>query len=121
MPEIGDDDILLQVKAAGICGGDTHQYYGDIEPTAYPRVAGHEGAGIIAAKGKNVSDYWQVGDRVATDNTYDACGRCECCAQGHFVACRNRVTLGFGADGVFAEYKMCIRDRYLTVQKHCVT
>ena len=119
MPEIGDDDILLQVKAAGICGGDTHQYYGDIEPTAYPRIAGHEGAGIIAAKGKNVSDYWQVGDRVATDNTYDACGRCECCAQGHFVACRNRVTLGFGADGVFAEYTK-IPGRLLNMHPHCL-
>ncbi|MGM9608516.1 MAG: zinc-binding dehydrogenase [Oscillospiraceae bacterium] len=104
-PEIGPEDILLQVKAAGICGGDLHFYTGAIgAPHGYPLIIGHEFAGVIAAKGERVDPYWKVGDRVVSENTGHACGRCPSCAQGDFVNCPEREILGCSYDGGFTDY-----------------
>ncbi|MBU9735644.1 alcohol dehydrogenase catalytic domain-containing protein [Diplocloster agilis] len=103
-PVIGDDDILLEVKACGICGSDLHFYYGRLEPMGQvPFIMGHEFAGVIAGIGKNVSDYWKIGDRVVSENTGDACGRCPSCAAGNFVACAHRQTMGCSMDGGFTK------------------
>ena len=105
IPEIGDDDILLQVKACGICGSDLPFFTGVSDPILNrPYTMGHEFTGVIAKVGKNVDSYWKIGDRVVSDNTAHVCGRCPACAQGHFVQCKERGCLGASDDGGYAEY-----------------
>lgn len=119
-PVIGDDDILLEVKACGICGSDLHFYYGRLEPMGQvPFIMGHEFAGVIAGIGKNVSDYWKIGDRVVSENTGDACGRCPSCAAGNFVACAHRQTMGCSMDGGFTKY-VRILGRLLQMYPNCL-
>lgn len=119
-PVIGDGDILLEVKACGICGSDLHFYYGRMEPIGkVPLIMGHEFAGIIVQKGKDVEEYWKVGDRVVSENTGDACGRCYSCSQGHFVACEHRETMGVSMDGGFTKY-VKIPGKLLSMYKNCL-
>ncbi len=67
IPEIGEDDILLEVENVGVCGSDLHQWTSDHSwPVNYPVVLGHEFGGKIAALGSRVSG-WKVGDRVVTE------------------------------------------------------
>ena len=120
VPEIGDDDILLEVKACGICGSDLHTFYGVNPPMAdKPVIMGHEFAGVIVKRGEKVSERWQVGDRVVSDNTGDACGVCPSCENGHFVACQNRKILGCDMDGGFAKY-VKIPGRILQMFPNCL-
>lgn len=66
-PEIGDDDVLLEVANVGVCGSDLHQWTSDHSwPVNYPVVLGHEFGGHIAALGKNVT-FWKEGDRVVSE------------------------------------------------------
>ena len=65
-PEIGPDDVLLEVGAVGICGSDLHIRKDEHEYRA-PVILGHEFSGVIIDKGKNVSDSWKIGDRVVGD------------------------------------------------------
>lgn len=67
-PEITDDDVLVQVKAAGICGSDIHGMDGSSGRRIPPIIMGHEASGVIVRKGKNVKD-WHIGDRVTFDST----------------------------------------------------
>lgn len=107
VPEIGDEDILLRVKSCGICGGDFKRYIGKggYYPSS-PMVMGHEFAGVIAKMGKKAPPYWHVGERVVSDNTGHACGRCPACDEGDFVNCLERTCIGVndGYPGGFAEY-----------------
>ncbi len=67
VPEIGEDDILLEVENVGVCGSDLHQWTSDHSwPVNYPVVLGHEFGGKIAALGSRVSG-WKVGDRVVSE------------------------------------------------------
>ena len=119
-PICGDDDIILEVKACGICGSDLHFYFGRMNPMGkMPHVMGHEFSGVIAEMGKNVDPYWHVGDRVVSDNTGDACGRCPACSRGNFVACENRGTLGVTMDGGFTKY-VKIPGKLLQMYKNCL-
>src|SRR5437868_10389756 len=66
-PTIGEEDVLLQVAAVGVCGSDLHQWTSDHSwPVNYPVVLGHEFAGTIARLGSNVSA-WKEGDRVVSE------------------------------------------------------
>src|SRR6476469_4163071 len=66
-PEIGPDDVLLQVANVGVCGSDLHQWTSDHSwPVNYPVVLGHEFGGVISEKGKNVTA-WKEGDRVVSE------------------------------------------------------
>lgn len=119
-PQIGERDLLIEVKACGICGSDLHFFYGGMEPIGeVPLVMGHEFAGIIVEKGKEVEDYWQIGDRVVSDNTGGACGRCANCARGNFVACEQRQTMGITMDGGFTKY-VKIPGSLLEMYKNCL-
>lgn len=106
-PECGDNDIILKVKAAGICGSDMPLLYGPDEEKyknyTYPMVIGHEFAGVVWEKGKNVTD-WEVGDRVVSDNTGYVCGHCPACESGKFLLCPERKGIGGDMDGGMAEY-----------------
>jgi len=104
-PICGEEDILIRVESAAICGGDVHFYNGTLPGLGgYPIVLGHEFAGIIEEMGEKADSYWKIGDRVVSENTASVCGRCPACEKGNFVNCARRETLGCSVDGAFTEY-----------------
>lgn len=72
---VGDNDILIDVKAASICHSDIHQMKGHWGPQQYPQVPGHEIAGVVTAVGKNVTRF-KVGDRAGVGCMVDGCTDC---------------------------------------------
>lgn len=117
VPQLGDDDLLIEVKAAGICGSDLRmKNLGNSENLRAPVVVGHEFVGIVAAVGKNVKGFF-VGQRVVSDNSGDLCGHCDMCARGNYLMCTHRVGLGSGMDGGFAPY-VKIPGHLLAVNPH---
>lgn len=102
VPSIGADEVLVQVKIAGICGTDVHYRRGEFQPAKIPVVLGHEGAGIVKEIGSNVF-HVKVGDNVAIHYII-SCGNCPACLRGRDNLCRNRLSIGSGVDGTFAEY-----------------
>lgn len=100
-PEITDDEVLVKVLFAGVCGTDLHIL--DNEYSAnFPVVLGHEFSGTVARKGKNVTRF-DVGDRVVSMTPVSTCGRCEYCQQDLLMLCPERRSIGSGVDGAFAE------------------
>ncbi|MFN5948608.1 MAG: alcohol dehydrogenase catalytic domain-containing protein, partial [Pirellulaceae bacterium] len=106
-PQIGSDELLVQVRACGICGSDIHGYDGSTGRRIPPLVMGHEAAGVVAERGSQV-DRFQPGDRVTFDSTV-SCGTCPACRSGRINLCERRQVLGvscqeFRRNGAFAEY-----------------
>src|SRR5215468_6327541 len=106
-PAIGPDDVLVRVRACGICGSDVHGLDGRTGRRIPPLVMGHEAAGEVVQCGANVTDL-RPGDRVTFDSTV-YCGRCFFCARGEVNLCDNREVLGvspgpYRRHGAFAEY-----------------
>jgi L-iditol 2-dehydrogenase len=107
VPEIGPDEILVRVRACGICGSDVHGLDGSTGRRLPPLVMGHEAAGEVARAGAQVADL-RVGDRVTFDSTI-YCGRCFYCARGDINLCDHREVMGvspgpYRRHGAFAEY-----------------
>jgi L-iditol 2-dehydrogenase len=100
-PMINQDEVLIRVRAMGVCGSDLHIYTGD-RPVPYPRILGHEFAGNIAQVGANVS-HLRIGQRVTAEPNF-WCGRCVYCQAGRQNLCVNRVGLAVNVDGCQAEY-----------------
>lgn len=106
-PEIKDDEILVGVRACGICGSDVHGYDGSSGRRVPPLVMGHEASGVVEKIGKNVTRF-KEGDRVTFDSTV-YCGECFYCRRGQINLCDNRNVLGvstgeYRRHGAFAEY-----------------
>ena len=101
-PRVGADDILIRVKAAGICGTDIHILKGEYELASFPMVPGHEFSGQVAAVGGNVTRF-KPGDRVTADPNIP-CNRCENCQRNAPNQCQNLAAVGVTRDGAFAEY-----------------
>ncbi len=101
-PKIKPDEVLVEVKAAGICGTDIHIYHGRF-PCWPPVILGHEFSGEIVEKGKNVLGF-DVGDRVTGEPHIGACGNCYNCRQGHMEVCMAKRSPGWGIDGAFTRY-----------------
>jgi len=107
MPEFGPADVLVAVKACGICGSDVHGMDGSTGRRRPPIIMGHEAAGVIAEAGSAVNG-WKRGDRVTFDSTI-FCGVCEFCRRGQVNLCSQRRVLGVSCEeyrqhGAFAEY-----------------
>jgi len=105
VPTIRDDEVLIRVKAAGVCGTDVHIYEWD--PWAAgrckpPFTVGHEFAGEVAQVGTLVQEV-KVGDRVTAEG-HIVCGRCHMCRTGNGHVCPNTRIIGVDRDGCFAEY-----------------
>ena len=103
-PEIGPKDVLIHVKACGVCGTDVHIYEGDkgAAEVTPPTILGHEFSGVVAQTGAEVVNC-KVGDRVCIDpNCY--CGTCEPCRNGAAHYCENMIGYGTTVNGGFAEY-----------------
>lgn len=104
LPSLGAHDVLIYVKACGVCGTDVHIYEGDKGAAAVtpPTILGHEFSGVIAEVGTAVKNY-KKGDRVCVDpNCY--CGTCEPCRNGEAHYCENMTGYGTTVNGGFAEY-----------------
>lgn len=109
VPSVGPHDVLIQVKACGVCGTDVHIYEGDegAAAVAPPTVLGHEFSGVVTQIGGEVTAC-AVGDRVCVDpNCY--CGGCEPCRSGVAHYCEHMIGYGTTMDGGFAEY--CVADQ----------
>lgn len=85
LPKMKDDEIVVKQEACNICTTDYTQWQGKREHQGYPMASGHEGSGIVIAKGAKVGDELQIGDRVAL--TYAYCGHCKPCRLGHQIEC----------------------------------
>jgi L-iditol 2-dehydrogenase len=107
VPIPAPDEVLVRVKACGICGSDVHGYDGSSGRRIPPIVMGHEAAGVVAGMGSKVSGI-QEGDRITFDSTI-YCGRCAYCLRGEVNLCDRRQVLGvstpeYRRPGAFAEY-----------------
>ncbi|HEX3893506.1 MAG TPA: galactitol-1-phosphate 5-dehydrogenase [Terracidiphilus sp.] len=101
------DELLIRIKACGICGSDVHGFDGSTGRRIPPIVMGHEASGVIEAIGREVSEF-RVGDRVTFDSTV-YCGECFYCRRGQINLCDRREVVGvstplFRRMGAFAEY-----------------
>jgi D-arabinose 1-dehydrogenase-like Zn-dependent alcohol dehydrogenase len=112
LPRCGDDDLLVEVYAAGFCHSDLQVWNGQF-PANLPMIPSHEPAGKIVQVGANVPGSWKVGDRVGVLNYKNACGKCAGCRQHARRAkrpdprfCQNRIVAGFRHDGAFADYML---------------
>jgi L-gulonate 5-dehydrogenase len=102
-PTIRPDEVLLESKAAGICGTDLHIYRGEfVGRVSYPAIQGHEFGGVIVEVGSEVRGY-KVGDRVVVDPII-SCHSCPACLTGHINACRTLKLLGVDLDGGYGQY-----------------
>lgn len=107
VPQIGPEEVLIRVRACGICGSDVHGFDGSTGRRIPPVVMGHEASGVIEKIGSAVKNL-APGDRVAFDSMI-SCGKCQFCRRGHMNLCDNRQVLGvscgeYRRNGAFAEY-----------------
>ena len=103
IPRLGPEDVLVNIKACGVCGSDIHIVYEGVTPTAYsPITLGHEPSGVIAALGSEAKG-WKVGDRV-TVNPFLTCGKCINCLSGNSQICLSRRVIGIHMEGGLAEF-----------------
>lgn len=104
-PQIRDDEVLIRVRRAGVCGTDVHIHDWDAWAQGRcrpPFTVGHEFAGDVAQVGALVTDV-HVGDRVTAEG-HIVCGRCALCRTGNSHVCPNTKIIGVDRDGCFAEY-----------------
>jgi len=104
VPVPGPGEILVKVKACGVCHTDLHAASGDwpVKPVP-PFIPGHEAAGVVAALGPDVTDF-KLGDAVGVAWLHDACMRCEYCETGWETLCEHQHNTGYSVNGGFAEY-----------------
>lgn len=110
VPVPADDEVLIKIGAAGICGTDAHLLLKDEDGytkydghSKYPIITGHEFSGEIVEMGKAVKQRLQVGDLVGVESM-NWCGECDACRMGMFNQCKNLEEPGLTFDGGFAEY-----------------
>lgn len=102
LPTLRKGDVLIKVKACGVCGTDLHIHEGEFI-AKFPLIPGHETIGVVVALGEGVTEF-EIGDRVAADNS-ELCGHCFYCRRGQELLCENFSAHGvLNLDGGFAEY-----------------
>src|SRR5256885_4172011 len=103
IPESGAGSVRIKVQACGICHSDSLTKEGLFPGIQYPRVPGHEVAGVIDAVGPGVAG-WEAGQRVGVGWNGGYCGYCDHCRRGEFFACVRGQVTGISYDGGYAEY-----------------
>lgn len=114
-PNPGEDEVVVRVRACGICGSDIHGWDGSSGRRNPPLIMGHEAAGEVIATGPRVTA-WRAGDRVTFDSTI-SCGKCRFCQSGQVNLCETRRVVGvapveYKQHGAFAE-QLAVPDRIL--------
>ena len=114
-PKPGPGQVVIQMKAAGICGSDLHRYRRSLpelkKMELHSKIPGHEAAGIVSAAGNGVSTA-KVGDRVAIYH-YLGCGHCKHCYAGNFMYCKEKRGYGTHVNGPISDY-------VLTDERNCL-
>lgn len=103
VPEPGEGQIMLRVRACGVCRTDLHLVDGELPNPKLPIVPGHEVVGVVVQVGAGVSRF-RVGDRVGVPWLGWTCGRCRFCATGRENLCAEARFTGYTLDGGYAEY-----------------
>lgn len=109
-------DVLIKVKAGGICGSDVHIYHGTSSVATYPRVIGHEIAGIVEAIGTEVLGF-EIGDHVVMDPVMN-CGTCYQCRIGRGNVCSKLQVRSVHIDGGYQEWIVLPAKSLYTIPKH---
>ncbi len=109
VPKIAPDELLIQTRAATICTSDLNDIHFNPFGIELPVVLGHEGAGVVAQVGQEVTGF-RPGDPVATHPVHP-CGECSMCRQGFPHLCLKMGHFGFNLPGTFAEYYVVRQDR----------
>ena len=106
-PTVRSTDVLIRIKACGVCHSNLHMIEGEFRifgsPAKLPIIPGHEITGVIEALGKDVEN-WHLGQRVGVQVLYEACGTCEFCLAGREQLCVNEKVTGESVDGGYAEF-----------------
>jgi alcohol dehydrogenase, propanol-preferring len=104
VPQPKPNEILINVKFSGVCHTDVHAWKGDWPlATKLPLIGGHEGAGVVVAKGENVTNF-EIGDLAGIKWLYSSCMGCEFCQQGAEPNCPKANISGYTHDGSFQQY-----------------
>lgn len=103
VPEPGPHTVRIRIQACGVCHSDVFVKEGHWPGLQYPRVTGHEVAGVIDAVGPGVT-IWKKGQRVGVGWHGGHCGHCVPCRRGDFMGCQNFQVTGFQEDGGYAQY-----------------
>ena len=109
IPQPGPHQVRIKVQACGICHSDAFVKEGHWPGLHYPRVTGHEIAGVIDEVGPDVTA-WQKGQYVGVGWHGGHCGLCVACRRGDFIACERLSVTGFNADGGYAHYMVSRAD-----------
>jgi L-gulonate 5-dehydrogenase len=115
IPEPGQGEALIEMRAAGVCAGDLYIYLGSNPYVSYPRIGGHEIAGIVAKLGPDTSGPG-VGSLVAVE-PFIGCGRCYPCRVGKSNCCANLQIIGVHREGGFADFVVAPVDHLHPVPK----
>ncbi|MGM7684157.1 alcohol dehydrogenase AdhP [Cytobacillus sp. Hm23] len=117
-PKASNGQILVKIKACGVCHTDLHAAHGDwkVKPKL-PLIPGHEGVGEVVEVGEGVT-HLKVGDRVGVPWLYSACGQCEYCLTGRETLCLNQHNAGYSIDGGYAEYCLAAADYVVKVPEN---
>lgn len=105
VPHAGPEEVLIRVRACGVCRTDLHIVDGELPDPRLPLVPGHEIVGTVAATGEGVTRF-SVGDRVGVPWLGYSCGRCRFCLLDQENLCENALFTGYTLDGGYAEYKV---------------
>jgi alcohol dehydrogenase, propanol-preferring len=110
IPEPGPGQVLVKVRACGVCGTDLHAAGGDwpAKPNR-PFIPGHEGVGSVVVVGPGVT-HVSEGDRVGVPWLHSACGHCSYCWSGWETLCEAQKNSGYSVNGAFAEYVVADAD-----------
>jgi len=108
MPEPGENQVLIKIRASWMCYTDVHQTRGE-SPGDFPRTLGHEPVGEIVAVGPGVTTR-KTGDRVGVPWVQHTCGRCEWCARSKPMFCEQGIGTGVRISGGHAEYMVAYAD-----------
>ncbi len=103
VPEPGPKDILIRVKACGLCHTDLHTVEGELALPRLPLIPGHQIVGLVEGNGKEARRF-QKGDRVGVPWLHSTCGKCEFCREGNENLCDEARFTGLHVDGGYAQY-----------------
>ena len=103
IPQPGPRQVRVRVQACGLCHSDSLTKEGHFPGMTYPRVPGHEVAGVIDAVGSEVPR-WSVGQYVGVGWLGSYCGYCDSCRRGSFITCSNQLVTGITMDGGYQDY-----------------
>jgi len=109
VPQPGADEVLIRVRACGVCHTELDIIEGRTPPPRFPVIPGHQVVGIVEERGEGAHKF-NAGDRVGVAWIYSSCGKCRHCLEGNENLCPDFKATGRDADGGYAEYMKVAQD-----------